>query len=236
MFRLQGPTLAIALLAACHDLPAPAPDAGGDCLFGAQFSDIREHQALIIESEVWLRSVAALGGELAQTQLVVAVQQSSHTDVATAAEALARVDQREVRRIELRQTTGAGRFTVYEYGVGDNSYGAFFAAGTAELVASIHDGDLLNCRVPALSGLQALARDAAQRPGDHLRIHASHALQEFAGAGESGHLRSEAGEKRARDAPVEQTGREALQLARAGALHPFVVDHTIRLTSPPALL
>lgn len=142
-------TLIIALLAACHELPPPEPEPGDACLFGAQFSDIRQNPALIIESEVWLRSVAALGGELAETQLVIAVQQSSHTDVSSAAEALARLDQQEVRRIELRELAGARRFTVYEYGVGDNSYGAFFTAGSSELVASIHDGDLLNCRVAA---------------------------------------------------------------------------------------
>jgi hypothetical protein len=140
----------LTLLAACQELPAPDPVPVGDCLFGEQFSDIRSNPALVLESETWLRSVSALGGELAQAQLVLAVQQSSHTDVTSAEEALARLDQQEVRRIELRESAGARRFTVYEYGVGDNSYGAFFAAGTTTLVAAIHDGDLLNCGVAAL--------------------------------------------------------------------------------------
>lgn len=148
MSRSSLTTLALVLLAACQELPAPVPGSG--CLFGSQFSDIRQNPALTLESEIWLRSVDALGGELAQAQLVLAVQQSSHTDVSSAAEALARLDQQEVRRIELREAAGARRFTVYEYGVGDNSYGAFFAAGSTQLLAAIHDGDLLECRVSAL--------------------------------------------------------------------------------------
>ncbi len=128
----------------CRDsaVPAPAPT----CLFGEQFSDLRTNPALVIESEVWITSAAELA-ELEAAQLVLAVQQSSHTDVTTAAEALARVDQQEVRRMEIAQTDGARAFTVYEYGVGDNSYGAIFGAGTTELAASIHDGDLLGCNV-----------------------------------------------------------------------------------------
>jgi hypothetical protein len=145
--RLAAPMLV--LFAACHELPIPDLVPAASCLFGAQFSDIRQNPALILESESWLRSVAELGGVLAQAQLVIAVQQSSHTDVTTAEEALARLDQQEVRRIELRESAGTRRFTVYEYGVGDNSYGAFFIEGGTELVASIHDGDLLDCRVSA---------------------------------------------------------------------------------------
>jgi hypothetical protein len=149
MSRSRLAALMLALLAACHELPDPGPTPAGSCLFGTQFSDIRQNPALILERETWLRSVAELGGELAQAQLVIAVQQSSHTDVRTAEEALARLDQQEVRRIELRESAGTRRFTVYEYGVGDNSYGAFFTEGSIDLVASIHDGDLLDCRVSA---------------------------------------------------------------------------------------
>lgn len=54
------------VLLACQELPTPDPAPTASCLFGAQFSDIRQNPALILESEIWLRSVAALGGELAQ--------------------------------------------------------------------------------------------------------------------------------------------------------------------------
>jgi hypothetical protein len=147
LLRLQRIALLLPLLAACQELPDSPTVPSESCLFGAQFSDIRDNPALNIEAETWLRSVAALGSELAHAQLVLAVQQSSHTDVTTAEQALARLDQQEVRRIELSEPAHARRYTVYEYGVGDNSYGAFFVAGTTTLVAAIHDGDLLDCGV-----------------------------------------------------------------------------------------
>jgi hypothetical protein len=117
------------------------------CLFGDQFSDIRSNPSLQIVSETWIRALSDLGDALEGEQLVVAVQQSSHTDVTTPEEALARVDQQEVRRIQLEDLVAGRAFTVFEYGAGDNSYGAFFASGTAMVVASIHDGDLTHCSV-----------------------------------------------------------------------------------------
>lgn len=147
MPRLALSALLIAMLSACQELPVHNGGSEGSCLFGAQFSDIRSSPALTLESETWIRSVAALGAELAQAQLILAVQQSSHTDVTTAEQALARVDQQVVRLIELRARATGQRFTVYEYGVGDNSYGAFFVADSTQLVATIHDGDLLACSV-----------------------------------------------------------------------------------------
>jgi hypothetical protein len=94
--------------------------------------------------EHWLRSVDAIGALEAQ-QLVIAVQQSSHTDVTTAREALAAVDQNEVRRMRLRHTPTGREYDVFEYGAGDNSYGAIFRADTTFKASSIHDGDLLEC-------------------------------------------------------------------------------------------
>lgn len=137
--------------AGCPALPTP-------CLFGEQFSDLREHPMLAIESEVWIRHEDELADDVERAQLVIAVQQSSHGDVRTPSEALARVDQQEVRRLELRARTGPGAFTVFEYGVGDNSYGAVFARGALPVLASIHDGDLLDC-TPATSTRAASTRE-----------------------------------------------------------------------------
>jgi hypothetical protein len=138
--RTRGPfTLTTACAGTgCPALPTPCP-------FGEQFSDLREHPTLAIVSEVWIRHEDELPDDVERAQLVLAVQQSSHSDVRTPSEALARVDQQEVRRLELRERTGAGAFTVFEYGVGDNSYGAVFARGALPVLASIHDGDLLDC-------------------------------------------------------------------------------------------
>jgi len=115
------------------------------CIFGAQFSDLRSSPRLVIESEVWITSVDQLDGVTARDQLVLAVQQSSHSDVTTPEQALERVDQNEVRMMELRDNQTRRAFTVFEYGAGDNSYGAIFEAESLALAASIHDGDLLDC-------------------------------------------------------------------------------------------
>ena len=120
----------------------------GACLFGEVFSDIRTNDALLITSETWIRSVDTLADVEAE-QLLLAVQQSSHTDVTTPLEALERVDQAEVRRIDFYELASERWFVVYEYGVGGNSYGAFFDQQGTAVIAAIHDGDLLNCSLSA---------------------------------------------------------------------------------------
>jgi hypothetical protein len=132
-----------AALTSCPDAgePVPAP-----CLFGEVFSDIRTSPALELESERWIRSLEDLDPVTAE-QLLHAVQQSSHSDVVTPEEALERVDQQEVRVIAFSELSSGRAFLVYEYGVGDNSYGAYFARDSTQLLASIHDGDILACTV-----------------------------------------------------------------------------------------
>jgi hypothetical protein len=137
---------AFVLTSRCTGSGCPLPMQS--CLFGEQFSDLRGNAALEVVSEEWLSSEAQLVDVLERDQLVLAVQQSSHTDVTTPNEALAVVDQQQVRRLVLEERSADGRsFSAYEYGVGDNSYGAIFETGTLTLVASIHDGDLLDCAV-----------------------------------------------------------------------------------------
>jgi hypothetical protein len=132
-----------AALTLCPDAGAP-PSAA--CLFGEVFSDIRTSAALAIEREHWIRAVDELD-PIAAKQLLRAVQQSSHSDVTTPAEALERVDQQEVRVIAFAESASGRAFVVYEYGVGDNSYGAYFPRDSIEVAASIHDGDILECGV-----------------------------------------------------------------------------------------
>jgi hypothetical protein len=116
------------------------------CLFGEQFADIRTSPALQLTSETWLDSVDGLT-ELEGEQVLLAVQQSSHTDVTTPGEALERVDQQEIRRIDFYEIASGREFVVFEYGAGDNSYGAFFERESVEVAGSIHDGDVLDCSV-----------------------------------------------------------------------------------------
>ena len=125
--------------------PPPPPPPAAECLFGDSFYALRTEAPLTIEAERWIRALADLESALQGEQLVVAVQQSSHTDVTTPAEALERVDQNEVRHMLLLDAPTGRRYEVFEYGAGDNSYGAIFRAGTLQKVTSIHDGDLLEC-------------------------------------------------------------------------------------------
>lgn len=144
-FEVGAPTtspLTHRAAAGCHEPPDEEP-----CLFGEVFSDLRTNPALTLTSEVWIRSADGLD-ELTGLQVLHAVQRSSHTDVTTPAEALARVDQQEVRRIDFCELATGRAFVVFEYGVGDNSYGAYFLQESADVIASIHDGDILDCGVP----------------------------------------------------------------------------------------
>lgn len=140
--RISGP---FSLTTTCEGAGCPPPPSA--CLFGEVFSDLRRHGSLEIESETWIRHEAQLASDIERAQLLLAVQQSSHVDVRTPGEALQRVDQQEVRQLQLRERASARAFTAYEYGAGDNSYGAIFARGAADVVASIQDGDLLDCSV-----------------------------------------------------------------------------------------
>ncbi|MCX5743213.1 MAG: hypothetical protein NT062_12035 [Proteobacteria bacterium] len=127
---------------------APPPPPSSSCLFGATFDDIATNPALRNNAtqSITAATLATYTAEQ-QRRLVVAVQQSSHTDVMTPAEALAVVDQMEVGIDYVTETASLRQFAVYEYGVGDNSYGGIFDNQTGALVSSIHDGDLANCTV-----------------------------------------------------------------------------------------
>ncbi len=130
-----------AFVTACKGAGCPVPEPG--CWFGNSFHDLRTHATLEVASEAWIKARKQLSA-LEQQQVILAVRQSSHTDVTTIERAIAVVDRREVRRMELHDADGSV-YLAFEYGVGDNSYGAIFAAGSATVLASIHDGELLAC-------------------------------------------------------------------------------------------
>jgi hypothetical protein len=85
--------------------------------------------------------------EAYKDMLVRAVHESSWTDVMTATDALAAVDQEEMNVTWFAEPAGRRTFVAFEYGAGDNSYGAFFEKRSGERAAAIHDGDLYECSV-----------------------------------------------------------------------------------------
>ncbi|MBA3818652.1 MAG: hypothetical protein H0X17_07145 [Deltaproteobacteria bacterium] len=133
----------------CEGPGCPDPDA---CLFGGTYNDISTSPALEVLGR--LKIYPATLGQLTaadQQRLMLAVMESSHTDVTTPAEALTRVDQEEMNVVYMVEPAAQRAFVAFEYGAGDNSYGAIFdrelPATAAGMVTSIHDGDLYECTV-----------------------------------------------------------------------------------------
>ncbi len=85
-------------------------------------------------------------------QVIAALHESSHTDVTTVAEAFARADGGEINLTELQHQNTGTMLIAFEYGAGDNSYGAVFYLGTLDRAAAIHDGDLASCTMRAVPG------------------------------------------------------------------------------------
>ena len=118
------------------------------CLFGYTYNDIEGNPALEIINETKITAANLDSFSAAdQAKLVRAVQQSSHTDVLTPAEALSRVDHQEINVTWISEPAARRSFIAFEYGAGDNSYGAIFERRGDAMVTAIHDGDLYTCTV-----------------------------------------------------------------------------------------
>lgn len=143
--HLASTTGKFKLTVGCTGAGCAAPP---DCLFGATYGDIASSPALHIDftQSITAATLSTYSAEQ-KRRLVVAVQQSAHTDVMTAEEAVAAVDQGEVNLNYVSEPASRRQFAAYEYGAGDNSYGAIFDNATGALVSSIHDGDLEGCTV-----------------------------------------------------------------------------------------
>jgi hypothetical protein len=157
---VEGP-FALELQCDGQGCAAPLPA----CVLGDTYNEIESQPALELINRVqvtiadeWVREPAWAA------RFVLAVQQSSHTDVTTVEEAFSRVDQNEMNVTWFAEPAARRKFVAIEYGAGDNSYGAVFGDGTT-IVASIHDGDLLGCETPAETCLlPATYRDLMEDP------------------------------------------------------------------------
>jgi hypothetical protein len=154
-----------ALAVGCDGAGCAPPVAAGGCLFGERYGDLAARPGLEIVNREVLTAASPLGARDAE-QVVRAVRESAHTDVTTAVEAFSRVDDGEINRTFVFEPAAQRSFVVYEYGAGDNSYGAYFVRQTTERVAAIRDGDLYECQVSAETCLlgdsyQALLADPA---------------------------------------------------------------------------
>ncbi|MEZ4268542.1 MAG: proprotein convertase P-domain-containing protein [Myxococcota bacterium] len=133
--------------------------AAAACVLGSTWREALRAPGILVGERRVVTSADGLDS-LAQAQLVLAVQASSHTDVTTAAEALARVDGQEINVVGLFDGTHGRAYVGYEYGAGDNSYGRIFEFGTTVDVARIQDGDLVGCSVALGPELRDCGADA----------------------------------------------------------------------------
>ena len=69
----------------------------------------------------------------------------SLADATSLADGLTRVDGRTLNVVDLRHTPTGTTVRAFEYGAGDNSYGAIFKAGTTTRLASIVDLTYYDC-------------------------------------------------------------------------------------------
>ncbi len=130
----------------CVD-PAVAYARGRECVFGGSWHDLKQGPVgVYITHARVVTSVAGLSAT-EQAQLVAAVNVSA-AEVTTPTEALDAVDESAVNIVDLWDATHHRAFTGYEYGAGDNSYGAIFEHGTTTIAARIQDSDFYACAVP----------------------------------------------------------------------------------------
>jgi hypothetical protein len=137
------------------------------CVFGQTYGEIFDNPALtVINHRVITAADVPMLADYERQHLVDAVKQSSHTDVTTPEEAITRVDQQEMNIVYLAEPAAQRMFVAFEYGAGDNSYGAIFSRTDGSMVTNIHDGDLERCTVKAETCLlsddwSAMRMDAA---------------------------------------------------------------------------
>ncbi|HSN26827.1 MAG TPA: hypothetical protein VLT45_11090 [Kofleriaceae bacterium] len=114
------------------------------CLFGSTLGDLDSNAAWQVDPQQRLFSSAGVSALDAQ-RIVLAMHESTHTDVMTVDEAFAAADQHEIDLQTITHVPTGRHFTIVDYGAGDNTYGAIFNDGTADLATAIHDSDFYRC-------------------------------------------------------------------------------------------
>ncbi|MBC8067078.1 MAG: proprotein convertase P-domain-containing protein [Deltaproteobacteria bacterium] len=150
---------------------APCSEALRDqyqCAFGTSYRDIERlpNNAIFREVTLTLDDVASLS-PVEREQVVLAARQSAFDQVESAEQAFEFFDQGELNVLEFFELGNEQAFSAYEFGAGDNSFGAIFEHGTTSLAATIDDSGLqipgdtfrLGCEVPFGSAGQICSGD-----------------------------------------------------------------------------
>lgn len=131
-----------------------------ECALGKTYLGMLEdNKSVNITSE---RLVTAQGaGSLnasEREQLIDAVRVATKKTPANIQEAMKVVDGEEVNLTRFGLTDGR-KFKSFEFGLGDNSYGAVYYSDTAYIASKINDGDLMDCSVSATPASEASCSD-----------------------------------------------------------------------------
>jgi len=141
----------------------PTPEPGQSCLFGATYADILQGGFLEEIGDQTVLTIADVPlSDVRTARVIAALHVSTHTDVTTVEEAFAAADGGEINeRLYLDRVKGE-YYSSYEYGAGDNSYGAIFydVSTSTKMAARINDGDIYDCQVFGDAGV-GLAPDPA---------------------------------------------------------------------------
>jgi hypothetical protein len=124
-------------LASCTIRPAA-------CALGRRYHEAERMPGMSLVSSRKVTRATQVNRPFLKEQILAAAR-VAYEDVATLGGVFAAVDQGELNVRTYRHADGR-EFVAVEYGAGENSYGAFFAAGGTTQVASIRDGDLASCR------------------------------------------------------------------------------------------
>ncbi len=130
-----------------------APPAAGPCALGERFVELFAQPSIVVDSDRRLVRADLPTLDSQQTdQIIQAVRQSAYDDVQTIEEAFQAVDAGEIRELRFFEGSRGQYLVAYEFGAGDNSYGAVFDSQSGELVARILDGDFYDGSAPPRLG------------------------------------------------------------------------------------
>lgn len=151
-YRLEATCLG----ASCEPMTPTTPSR---CVFGEQYRGLfGAHPDVIPTAQRKILTSSALT-ELERQQLIAAVA-TTYDEVTTLAQALDVVDNQEVNQTQLWDASNRRAYIAYEFGAGDNSYGAILNAADTTIVAKIQDGELNQCAIAAGPERQACGQDA----------------------------------------------------------------------------
>ncbi len=139
------------------------------CVFGLRYRDIFENSKFLFaeRSQLVLADAEALPAD-EQARILFAIGEAAFDANLGLQEAFEFADDNEVNKSEFWDGSNDLPFVAYEFGAGDNSFGAIFHADTGVLAARIIDGDLydgtsaanLGCEIEAGPGWAACSENA----------------------------------------------------------------------------